>query len=233
MHTDPTPPSPVAGPLPAKNTWAGSGGVRWYKSIEFKIILSVAITTLAVNGFFTFLYLDVQARHLDETILKSATRLSETIKKSIQYDMLVNRKENAYRIMETIAEQEGIEKVRIYGREGTILFSTDKVELGTMVDKKAEACYACHAKDTPIEKLSTQSERPPRAPPPAGRSSCSTSCRSCRYRSSPWFPCWCSWGNRSGNSSSGPTGWPGGTWPTSSPSIRTTRWDTSRGRSTI
>src|SRR3990172_716494 len=158
MHTDPTPPSPVAGPLPAKNTWAGSGGVRWYKSIEFKIILSVAITTLAVNGFFTFLYLDVQARHLDETILKSATRLSETIKKSIQYDMLVNRKENAYRIMETIAEQEGIEKVRIYGREGTILFSTDKGELGTMVDKKAEACYACHAKDTPIEKLSTPSK---------------------------------------------------------------------------
>ena len=157
MHTDPTPPSPVAGPLPAKNTRPGSGGVRWYKSIEFKIILSVAITTLAVNGFFTFLYLDVQARHLDETILKSATRLSETIKKSIQYDMLVNRKENAYRIMETIAEQEGIEKVRIYGREGTILFSTDKVELGTMVDKKAEACYACHAKDTPIEKLSTPS----------------------------------------------------------------------------
>jgi len=132
-------------------------GVRWYKSIEFKIILSVAITTLAVNGFFTFLYLDVQARHLDETILKNATQLSETIRKSIQYDMLVNRKENAYRIMETIAEQEGIEKVRIYGSEGAILFSTDKDERGTMVDKKVEACYACHAKDTPIERLATPS----------------------------------------------------------------------------
>ncbi|HBX43408.1 MAG TPA: two-component sensor histidine kinase [Deltaproteobacteria bacterium] len=132
-------------------------GVRWYKSIEFKIILSVAITTLAVNGFFTFLYLDVQAKHLDETILKNATQLSETIRKSIQYDMLVNRKENAYRIMETIAEQEGIEKVRIYGSEGAILFSTDKGERGTMVDKKAEACYACHAKDTPIDRLATPS----------------------------------------------------------------------------
>ena len=132
-------------------------GVRWYKSIKSKIILCVAITTLAANGFFTFLYLDVQARHLDETILNNATQLSETIRKSIQYDMLGNRKENAYRIMETIAEQEGIEKVRIYGSEGTILFSTDKGERGTMVDKKAEACYACHAKDTPIEKLETPS----------------------------------------------------------------------------
>jgi two-component system NtrC family sensor kinase len=149
---DPTVPAPP--PHPQRIV---PKGVRWYKSIEFKIILSVAITTLAVNGFFTFLYLDVQARHLDETILKNATQLSETIRKSIQYDMLVNRKENAYRIMETIAEQEGIEKVRIYGSEGAILFSTDKDERGTMVDKKAEACYACHAKDTPIEKLATPS----------------------------------------------------------------------------
>lgn len=170
MHADRTPlaggnasapppggPDPTVPAKPPHSPRAVPKGVRWYKSIEFKIILSVAITTLAVNGFFTFLYLNVQARHLDETILKNATQLSETIRKSIQYDMLVNRKENAYRIMQTIAEQEGIEKVRIYGSEGAILFSTDKDERGTMVDKKAEACYACHAMDTPIERLATPS----------------------------------------------------------------------------
>jgi len=131
--------------------------MRWYQSIEFKIILSVAITTMVINGFFTFLYLDVQARHLDETILKNATQLSETIKKSIQYDMIQNRKEHAWRIMQTIGDQEGIEKVRIYGSDGTILFSTTRDERGTMVDKKAEACYACHAKEAPLEKLTSSS----------------------------------------------------------------------------
>jgi two-component system NtrC family sensor kinase len=131
--------------------------MRWYQSIEFKIILSVAITTMMINGFFTFLYLDVQARHLDETILKNAIQLSETIKKSIQYDMLKNRKEHAWRIMQTIGDQEGIEKVRIYGSDGTILFSTTRDERGTMVDKNAEACYACHAKEAPLEKLTSSS----------------------------------------------------------------------------
>ncbi len=131
--------------------------MRWYQSIEFKIILSVAITTLVINGFFTFLYLDVQARHLDETILKNATQLSETIKKSIQYDMIQNRKEHAWRIMQTIGDQEGIEKVRIYGSDGTILFSTTRDERGTMVDKNAEACYACHAKEAPLEHLTSSS----------------------------------------------------------------------------
>jgi two-component system NtrC family sensor kinase len=169
MHADRTPlpggnasAPPSRGPDPTVPERTNSQrvvpkGVHWYKSIEFKIILTVAVTTLAVNGFFTFLYLDVQERHLNETILRNATQLSETIRKSIQYDMLVNRKENAYRIMQTIAEQEGIEKVRIYGSEGAILFSTDKDERGTMVDKKAEACYACHAKNTPIERLATPS----------------------------------------------------------------------------
>lgn len=169
MHADRTPlpggkdsappsrgPDPAV-PSPTNPQRVVPKGVHWYKSIEFKIILSVAITTLAVNGFFTFLYLDVQEKHLNETILRNATQLSETIRKSIQYDMLVNRKENAYRIMQTIAEQEGIEKVRIYGSEGAILFSTDEDERGTMVDKKAEACYACHAKNTPIERLATPS----------------------------------------------------------------------------
>jgi hypothetical protein len=119
--------------------------VHWHNTIQFKIILSVALTTMAINGFFTYLYLDVQATTLDATILKSATQLSETIKTSIQLDMVKNLKENAYHIMRSIGKQEGIEKVRIYSSDGKILFSTQEGERGTMVDKKAEACYACHA----------------------------------------------------------------------------------------
>ena len=57
--------------------------------------------------------------------------------------------------MKTIGEQEGIEKVRIYGSDGKILFSTDRHENGTMVDKKAEACYACHSEAKPLDRLGT------------------------------------------------------------------------------
>jgi two-component system NtrC family sensor kinase len=130
-------------------------GMKWYKSIEFKIIVSVAIITIVINCFIAYLYLSFQSRHLDETILRSASQLSETIKKSIKYDMLENRKEHAYRIMETIGQQQGIEKVRIYNSEGKIVFSTFKKEQGSMVDKKAEACYACHSEEEPLEKLET------------------------------------------------------------------------------
>ncbi len=95
----------------------------------------------------------IQQGHLNDAILRSASQLSETIKKSIKFDMLKNRKENAYHIMKTIAEQEGIERVRIYNSDGKIIFSTDKKEFGKMVNKKAEACYGCHSEKKPIEKL--------------------------------------------------------------------------------
>jgi two-component system NtrC family sensor kinase len=55
--------------------------------------------------------------------------------------------------METIGRQEGVDRVRVFNKEGVILFSTDKAEVGTTVDKRAESCYACHAAERPLERL--------------------------------------------------------------------------------
>ncbi|MGE5664071.1 MAG: sensor histidine kinase, partial [Deltaproteobacteria bacterium] len=97
----------------------------------------------------------ITEQQLSDAILQGATRISDTVKKSIGFDMLENRKENAYRIMDTIGRQPGIEKVRIYSSDGKIIFSTDKGELGRMVDKQGEACYGCHSRTKPLEALTT------------------------------------------------------------------------------
>ncbi|MEW5805774.1 MAG: hypothetical protein AB1756_00210 [Acidobacteriota bacterium] len=81
--------------------------LKLHKSIGFKIILSVAIVAVIVNGSFGYIKLTIQEKHLNETILRSASLLSETIKKSMQIDMLENRKEHTYRIMQTISDQKG------------------------------------------------------------------------------------------------------------------------------
>ncbi len=127
--------------------------MNWYNSISVKIVLCVVGMILVVNGALAYLYLTIQKENLNITVLRTASQLSETIKKSIQNDMLENRKEAAYKIMETIGRQEGIEKVRIYSNEGKILFSSDNTEVGRMVDKRAEACYGCHSEARPLERL--------------------------------------------------------------------------------
>jgi len=96
--------------------------MKWYNSIGMKIILSVVGVILIVNGALAYHFLSIQRENLNHAILRTASQLSETIKKSIQNDMLENRKEAAYKIMETIGQQEGIEKVRVYNsREGPFL----------------------------------------------------------------------------------------------------------------
>ena len=49
--------------------------------------------------------------------------------------------------------QEGIDKVRIFNKEGTIIYSSDKEEVDAMVDKQAEACDICHSGDEPLKGL--------------------------------------------------------------------------------
>jgi two-component system NtrC family sensor kinase len=127
--------------------------MNWYNSISVKIVLCVVGMILIVNGALAYIYLTIQKENLNHSTLRTASQLSETIKKSIQNDMLENRKEAAYKIMETIGQQEGIEKVRIYSKEGKILYSSDNTEAGRMVNKRAEACYGCHSDTRPLERL--------------------------------------------------------------------------------
>jgi len=133
--------------------------MNWYNSISMKIILCVVGMILVVNGALAYHYFRIQKDNLNRAVLRNASQLSETIKKSIQNDMLENRKDAAYKIMETIGRQAGIEKVRVYSSEGKILFSSDNTgEVGRMVDKRAEACNRCHSEARPLERLES-SER--------------------------------------------------------------------------
>lgn len=121
--------------------------------ISYKLIAAVAGVALVIIGVFAFLMLRAQQQQLVAELERSAHQLSETVKSSTKYDMLLNQRESVHRIINTIGEQQGIEKVRIFNKEGAIIFSTDTLDLGKMVDKNAEACYACHAADQALERL--------------------------------------------------------------------------------
>jgi len=89
----------------------------------------------------------------EELIYQSADRISETIGSSIHYSMLRNQREEVFHIINTIGQQAGISRIRIFNKEGQITFSTDPQEVGQFVDKKGEACYACHAQAQPLARL--------------------------------------------------------------------------------
>ncbi|MBW2038832.1 MAG: HAMP domain-containing protein [Deltaproteobacteria bacterium] len=124
-----------------------------YRRLSVKLIFWVGVITVLVIGVFASVNLNTQRRNLLDEAILGAKHLSGTLKRSLRFDMLHNYRDAIYNSIETIGTQEEIEKVRIFNKEGMIMFSSDKEEMGHMVDKKAEACYVCHAVDKPLERL--------------------------------------------------------------------------------
>ena len=121
--------------------------------ISYKIITAVGGVTVAIIGIFAYLNLKAQKDQLNAELERSAHQLIETVKSSTKYDMLKNQTDVLYHTINAIGRQNGIEKVRIFNKEGRIIFSTEAADVGKMLDKKEEACYACHAADQPLQRL--------------------------------------------------------------------------------
>jgi two-component system NtrC family sensor kinase len=123
--------------------------------IGTRLILGAGLVTALVIGVMAFLVMRAHTAQLVFEKTRSANQLSETIKRSTHFDMLENRRDNLHRQIQNIGDlkQEGLHKVRLFNKEGRIMFSSDREEIGTSLDKRAEACYACHAEGRPLEKL--------------------------------------------------------------------------------
>ena len=121
--------------------------------ISHQLIIGVAATALVIIGVFAWLILDSQQRLLLGDLERSANQLGATIKSSTRDDMMLNRPDAVHRIIRTIGAQEGIDKVRMFNKEGKIILSTDPNDAGKMVNKKTEACYMCHAADQPLSRV--------------------------------------------------------------------------------
>jgi hypothetical protein len=127
--------------------------IFWWNRLSVRLTAVIAVLTLAIIGVLAAVAWKTQRTYLEAEVVKGAARFSDTIKSSTYHHMLADQRQEAYRVMDTIGHQEGIEKVRIFNKEGRVTFSTRPEEIGTMVDKREESCYTCHAADQPIVRL--------------------------------------------------------------------------------
>jgi len=92
-----------------------------------------------------------------QTVYNGAERSSQVIKHSTHYAMLLNRKEDVHNIIRTIARTPGVVGVRVYDKQGTIIFSAADEEIGRRVDLRAEACIICHDDVVPLQSVPAES----------------------------------------------------------------------------
>ncbi len=126
--------------------------IPWSHRLSTKLLAMTGIVALGTVALFFLAEIAVQ-RHLLTQVVSESDLLSHTIRNALHRAMLQDRRGDAYLIMHDIGRQPGIERVRMMDKEGTITFSTDREEIGKRVDRRAEACSACHAEGEPLHRL--------------------------------------------------------------------------------
>jgi two-component system NtrC family sensor kinase len=128
-------------------------------SLTIKLIISVVGSVVLIFGVFGYINVQNSREHLEGLVLTSAQGIGDIVKKSTRLSMLKNRRDELYHMINQIGDEPGLKRVRILNKEGKITFSTEESEINSTVDMSAEACYGCHTREQPLERLS----RPDRA----------------------------------------------------------------------
>lgn len=125
-----------------------------FHKIGSRLIFAVAVTSLVIIGVFAYFNIKSQRSSLISEVERNANQLGETVISSTRYDMMYNQRDRIQQTINSIGTQPQIRDVRIINKVGEIIYSSDPKSINTMVDKRAESCYACHSVDRPLEQIS-------------------------------------------------------------------------------
>ena len=126
------------------------------KRLAHKLILSLTIIVVIVEGIAGFINVQTQERQLLDAMILGADQLSKSVTSATWQAMLSDNRSGAYEVMQTIALKQGIERIRIFNRTGQVMFSTYQ-NGEDAVDKNSEPCTLCHSHLTPLVSVNTPS----------------------------------------------------------------------------
>jgi len=115
------------------------------KRLALQLIVSLTIIVVIVVGLSSYINFKTQEKQLLDSMILGADQLSRGITSATWHSMLDDRREAAYQVMEKIAEKQGINRIRIFNREGRVMFSTNPSEHNRQYGKESAACSLCHS----------------------------------------------------------------------------------------
>ncbi len=118
------------------------------KRLAQQLVISLTFIVILVEGGLGYLNIKTQERQILLSMVQGSDQLSKAITSATWHAMLADNREDAYEVMRTIAAKQGIYRIRIYNRDGRVMFSTRPGEQ-VHVDKSAEVCALCHSSIKP------------------------------------------------------------------------------------
>lgn len=119
--------------------------MKLMRTIAFRLFLLIVSVQTIILFALTFAAVHIQQSHIMENVVMSATRVSDLIARSTRHSMLLNQKDDVRNIITSVGGEPGLEGIRIYNKQGEVIFGSIPGEVHTQVDANAEACISCHS----------------------------------------------------------------------------------------
>jgi histidine kinase len=97
-----------------------------------------------------------QQKHMIDSLTANGARLGDTIRRGLRFSMLLNARDELAEIVKNIGDQRDIVSIRVYNKEGEVMFSGNRTEVGMRTNIRTEACHACHQEEPPLTVLTVQ-----------------------------------------------------------------------------
>jgi len=122
------------------------------KTLAARAILPVVLSVSAfVAACCILLYTSMKRDRIEENILH-AHDIASVVVKSTHFAMLREDRETLRNIVASVAEERIVDHVRIFNKQGVVVFSGNVAEVGQEVDKDAEGCSLCHVATGPARQ---------------------------------------------------------------------------------
>ncbi|MDL1892194.1 hypothetical protein FBQ87_04795 [Sphingobacteriales bacterium CHB3] len=146
------------------------------RKLWLQLILPLMILVMLTGIIAAFVHMKTQEAQLLDAMITGADQLSGSIVSATWHAMLADQRESAYEIMETIATKQGINRIRIFNKEGRVMFSTAANDTGQVnIIKKysgfssqsnthqhqcvGKPLVTCHLAGTPLFELNYRTEQ--------------------------------------------------------------------------
>jgi two-component system NtrC family sensor kinase len=132
---------------------SGAQARRPFFGLAAKLAACLVAASLGFFALFGYFHQKLEQRHLEALVNLSAERISDIVHFSAWQAMMDNDRERLYRLIQDLYREPGMRRIRIVNEDGLVQHSTERAEIGHVVDKSAESCYACHAQSQPLARL--------------------------------------------------------------------------------
>lgn len=122
--------------------------VKLFNKLSVNLFLVTSLILICVFAIYTYFTVLELQKNFTNLYKQSAYNMTDIIKRSTRYSMLLNKREEIYNIIRTIGTEQGVKGIRVYNKQGVIIFSTDSTEINKTVDMKADACNICHSENS-------------------------------------------------------------------------------------